>query len=143
VAKKDQDKAKKTAPARKVKPAGGSGKAAKPAKAGRPAKRAPSADKGHPALHAAGRKLADLASSPVVAEVVAATLVAAAAALRDPKQARSAAKAARDELSAVGKQAVGKSGAFWNLALDVAKRSMDAIDGDSTDKKKGKPQAKK
>jgi hypothetical protein len=71
-------------------------------------------------------KAADLASNPLVAEVVAATLVAAAAALRDPKKARAMAASAGDEL---GKAAKGTEagGALWQLAMDVAKRSVSAF----------------
>ncbi|MEO7240639.1 MAG: hypothetical protein ABIW16_04495 [Sphingomicrobium sp.] len=141
MAKKVQDKPAKTAKAGKAKKPGKAVKASKAGKPPKPAKPAKSAkrNEGHPALHAAARKLAELASSPVVAEVAAATLVAAAAALRDPKQARAIADSARNELSAIGKQAVGKSSAFWTLALDVAKRSMDAIADEASGKGRSKP----
>ena len=140
MAKKVQDKPAKTAKAGKAKKPGIAVKASKAGKPPKPAKPAKSAkrNEGHPALHAAARKLAELASSPVVAEVAAATLVAAAAALRDPKQARAIADSARNELSAIGKQAVGKSSAFWTLALDVAKRSMDAIADEASGKGRSK-----
>lgn len=85
-------------------------------------------------------KAADFASNPLVAEVVAATLVAAAAALRDPKKARAMAASAGDEL---GKAAKGTEagGALWQLAMDVAKRNVSAFsEAGASD---GKPKKKR
>ena len=94
-------------------------------------------------------KAVKLAANPLVAEVVAATLVAAAAALRDPKKARDLAEAAADELGTAGKQLSETGGALWQLARDVAKQSTDALGGETGDqapdskKKKGKGAKKK
>ena len=63
-----------------------------------------------------------IAQNPMAAEIVAATLVAAAAALRNPKR---AAKTGVD------------GGALWQLALDVARRSIDAIAAEAGEPKKG------
>jgi hypothetical protein len=71
-------------------------------------------------------KAADLASNPLVAEVVAATLVAAAAAIKDPKKARQIAASAGDELGKAVKGAEA-GGALWLLAMDVARRSVAAL----------------
>jgi hypothetical protein len=69
------------------------------------------------------------ASNPVVAEVVAATLVAAAAAIRDPAKARQIAGAAGDELKALTKGTAKGGEAMWQLALDVAGKSIAAFGG--------------
>ena len=59
-------------------------------------------------------------------EVVAATLVAAAAALRNPKKAQALALEAADDLKKAAKSGVD-GGALWQLALDVARKSIDEI----------------
>ena len=63
--------------------------------------------------------------------MVAASLVAAAAAIKNPSKARDMATAVGDELKAASKQAVNRDNAFWQLALDIAKRSIDALGVDS------------
>lgn len=87
-------------------------------------------------------KAADLASNPLVAEVVAATLVAAAAAIKDPKKARAIAESVGDELGKAAKGAQGGS-AMWQLAMDVAKRSMGALADGGTATAAGKAKTKK
>lgn len=82
------------------------------------------------AVRAAKDKVVEIASNPVVAEIVAATLVAAAAALRNPEKARQLADSAGEELGEVTKGAAGKGGAFWELATDVARRTIAALDDD-------------
>lgn len=72
---------------------------------------------------------ADLAREPVVSEVVAAALLSAAAALRDNKKAGRAAAAAGGQVAEgaaeAGKQA-GKVGeALRDLAIDLARRTLD------------------
>jgi hypothetical protein len=74
--------------------------------------------------------------------VVAATLVAAAAALRNPQKARELAASARDELTDAGKAGAGQGGALWQLALDVARRSVDSLGAESSGSGKGKDKAK-
>lgn len=83
------------------------------------------------AARLAKSKAIDLAASPVVAEIVAATLVAAAAAIQDPQKARNMASAAGNELKALGKGAAKGEGALWQLAMDIARRSIDAIGQDT------------
>ena len=103
----------------------------------------PAATKVSTLAKAAADKAADLASSPVVAEIVAATLVAAAAAIRDPKKARQIAAAAGDEIKNATK-ASGKGGeAMWQLAMDVGRRSLEAIGNDGGAKPAKKAKAKK
>jgi hypothetical protein len=67
-----------------------------------------------------------VAKNPMTTEVVAATLVAAAAALRDPKKAKALAVSAADDLKKAAKSGVD-GGALWQLALDIARKSIDQI----------------
>ena len=92
-------------------------------------------------VRSAKRKAADLASNPAVAEVVAATLVAAAA-LRNPQKARALAASAREELTEAGKAGAEQGGALWQLALDVARRSLDSLGNEGSAKPKGKTKRK-
>lgn len=87
-------------------------------------------------------KAVDLASNPLVAEIVAATLVAAAAAIKDPKKARAIAASAGDELGRAAKGAGGGS-AMWQLAMDVAKRSVGALSESGDGAGSPQPKAKK
>lgn len=108
-------------------------KKAKPeAKAKRSPKAAPASKAIDGAVRAAKDKVVEIASNPVVAEVVAATLVAAAAALRNPDKARELARSAGDELGSISKSAVGKGGAFWKLATDIARQSIASLNEDSS-----------
>jgi hypothetical protein len=79
------------------------------------------------AVKKASRKAARIAANPLVAEVVAATLLAAAAAIRNPRKAREIALSAGDELGNAARGAAGQGNAFWKLAMDVARRSVDAL----------------
>lgn len=119
----------------KDKKAAGSKAKAKP----QAAKTKPAKAKVKIAVKAAKTKAAEIASNPAVTEVVAATLVAAAAALRDPKKARQLALSAADEIKAATKGGQGKGAALWQMALDVAKRSIDTANSDATPAKKTKP----
>lgn len=90
---------------------------------------------------AAASKIRD---NPVVSEIVAAALVATAAALRDPQKARRIAAEAGDELKRAGSKAGRKADAFWDLALDIARRSVDALGaGDASRDSSPKPKSKK
>ena len=85
-----------------------------------------------------------IAQHPMATEVVAATLVAAAAALRDPKKAKALALSAADDLKKAARSGVD-GGALWQLALDVARKSIDEIGKETGAKKpkKAKPKKKK
>lgn len=85
-----------------------------------------------------------LSENPLVAEVVAAALVATAAALKDPKKARKLADNARSDLEDAAKEGGRKTSAFWQLALDVARRSIDALEQDGPRKapKSARPRKK-
>ena len=125
----------------------GSKKARKTAAAdAKPAKR-PAAKTARVAKAVAGAKdnAIELASNPAVAEVVAAALVATAAALRNPDKARNMAAAVGDELQAASKESAQSGSAFWQLALDVARRSIDALgaEGKKPKAKAAKKKAKK
>ena len=87
-------------------------------------------------VKSAKAKAAEIASNPVVTEVVAATLVAAAAALRDPNKARQLALSAADEIKSATKGGQGRGAALWQMALDVAKRSIDSANADAEPAKK-------
>lgn len=87
------------------------------------------------AVRGARTKAAKIAANPAVAEIVAASLVAAAAAIKNPKKARDIATIVGAELETASKQAVDRGNAFWQLALDIAKRSMEALGGDSGGRK--------
>ena len=84
-----------------------------------------------------------LAKNPAAAEIVAATLVAAAAALRNPKKAQALALSAADDLKRAAKSGVDSGEAMWKLALDVARRSIDALGPEKAAKKPKKSAAKK
>ena len=84
-----------------------------------------------------------LAKSPATAEIVAATLVAAAAALRNPKRAHALALEAADDIKKAAKSGIDGGEAMWKLAMDVARRSIDALGPDKNAKKPKKSAAKK
>ena len=84
-----------------------------------------------------------VAKNPLTAEVVAATLVAAAAALRNPQKAQALALEAAEDIKSAAKSGVESGTAMWQLALDVARRSMDALGKDEPPAKAKKPAAKK
>jgi hypothetical protein len=111
---------------------------------GRSAKRSTSASRAKPAMpRKKVAKVVDeakaLAKSPAASEIIAATLVAAAAALRDPRRARALATEAADDLKQAAKKGV-EGGALWQLALDVARSSIDTL---GKGKSKNKTKAKK
>jgi hypothetical protein len=114
-------------------------KALKTSRAAKPNKtNVPKRTKVVAAAKVAKTKAVDLASNPLVAEVVAAALVATAAAIKNPKTARAMAASVGDELERAGKGAQEGGNAFWQLAMDVARRSMDALAPDAGSKKAGK-----
>lgn len=72
-------------------------------------------------------KLKALAGNPLVADVVAAALVATAAALKDSKRARALASDAADELTALSESSSKTGSAMWELALQVGRQSLEAL----------------
>ena len=75
------------------------------------------------AVRQAGKTALKLAETPAVSETVAAALLAAAAALRDPPAAKRGARAAA---GAAGQEAIGLGDSLRRLALDMARRTLDA-----------------
>lgn len=116
------------------------------------------ADKDDSALHIpkplrkAGKEALKLAKEPAVAEIVAAALLSAAAALRENKTAaragaKEAAKAG-DAAAESGREALKLGDAMRGLALDLARRTLDswdrqASDAPSSGRKKGKSGGKR
>jgi hypothetical protein len=74
-------------------------------------------------LRKATRKAVDLAREPVVAEIVAAALLSAAAALRGEKGAKAAASGA-EAAAGVGRKAVKLGDSLRALALDLAEQTL-------------------
>jgi len=72
-----------------------------------------------------------LAQNQLVADVVAAALVATAAAIKDSKKARKLAEVAGDEIEALAKEGAERGNAMWQLALDVGRRALETYAGDS------------
>lgn len=77
-----------------------------------------------------------LGSNTLVADVVAAALVATAAALKDPNKARRFASEASDQLETLSKEGAERGSAMWQLALDVGRRALDSMTGDKPAKGK-------
>jgi hypothetical protein len=80
------------------------------------------------AAELASKAGAAIVSHPAVSEIVAATLVGAAAALKNPKKALALANAAGDDLQALTKEAATKGSALWALALEVGRKSLETLD---------------
>ena len=75
----------------------------------------------------AAKSLKELSQNPLVADVVAAALIATAAALKDSDKARKLANDASEELGAMSRKGAKQSGAMWDLALDIGKRTLQAL----------------
>ena len=92
----------------------------------------------------AGATLKSLSKNPMVADVVAAALVATASALKDSKRARQLALDTGDELRKLAKKGSEDGSALWEMALQIGRRSLDALvsDGPKAVKPKAKTKAK-
>ena len=91
-----------------------------------------------------GRSLRALAQNALVADVVAAALVATATALKNPRKARQLALEAGDELGDLARAGAEEGHALWDLALQVGRRSLKALAGNTAAKvAKPKPRGKK
>ncbi len=75
----------------------------------------------------AAKGLKSITDNPLVADVVAAALVGAAAALKDSNKARQLASDAGDQLADLSKAGVDRGNAMWQLALDVGRRALDTL----------------
>jgi hypothetical protein len=89
-----------------------------------------------------GATLKSLAKNPMVADVVAAALVATASALKDSKRARQLALETGDELRKLAKKGSEDGSALWEMALQIGRRSLDALTGDEAKSAKAKARAK-
>jgi len=78
------------------------------------------------------KSLKALSQNPLVADVVAAALVSMAAALKDSDKARRLANDAGDQLNALSKKGTKQSGAMWDLALDVGRRTLETLAGEES-----------
>lgn len=98
------------------------------------------------ATRSAGRAvkgLKALSKNPFVADVVAAALVGAAAALKDSKKARRLASEAGDEIEKMSRKGIQQGEALWDMALDIGRRSLEALSSEVAPKRaKPKPAAK-
>ena len=83
------------------------------------------------------KKLKALSENPVVADVVAAALVAMAAALKDSEKARRLANDAGEQLSAMSKKSGKQGNAMWDLALNVGRQTLEALAGEESSRGKG------
>jgi phosphoribosyl-dephospho-CoA transferase len=75
----------------------------------------------------AAKSLQTLSQNPLVADVVAAALVAMAAALKDSDKARRMADDAGAELNTLSKNTSKQSNAMWDLALDVGRKTLETL----------------
>ncbi len=78
------------------------------------------------AVRKAGNSALKLAEHPAVSETVAAALLAAAAALRDPPATKRAAADAAGAAGEAGQEAIRLGDSLRRLALDMARRTLDA-----------------
>ena len=86
----------------------------------------------------AAKKLKALSDNPIVADVVAAALVAMASALKDSDKARRLAGRAGDELGKMAKSNAKQGGAMWDLALNIGRQTLDALADEGKSGKRGK-----
>ena len=96
-------------------------------------------DKKNSAGGSAAKTLKALAQNPMVADVVAAALVATASALKDSDKARRMAASVSDELEGVAKDSARRGNIMWKLALDIGRKALDEIGSGAKPAKAAKP----
>lgn len=90
------------------------------------------------AVRQAGKSALKLAEQPAVSETVAAALLAAASALRDPPATKRAAGTAAEAAGEAGQEAIRLGDSLRKLAIDMARRTLDALEsGDSNPRREG------
>jgi hypothetical protein len=89
------------------------------------------------------QSLKTLSQNPFVADVVAAALVGAAAALKDSKKARQLAAEAGDELEKMSRKGAERGEALWQMALDIGRRSLAALSDEVAPKPASKAEPKR
>ncbi|MFL6845674.1 MAG: hypothetical protein ACJ8ER_12420 [Allosphingosinicella sp.] len=90
------------------------------------------------AVRKAGKQALKLAETPAVSETVAAALLAAAAALRNPPATKRGASAAAGAAGEAGQEAIKLGDSLRKLALDMARRTLDAWEEADSKPRKGK-----
>lgn len=88
------------------------------------------------------KRLRELTRNPLIADFVAATLVGAAAALKDSKKAHQLAASAEKELQELGRSGAARGSALWQLALDVGHKSLAALGSEAKPAKRQMAKAK-
>jgi hypothetical protein len=78
----------------------------------------------------ATKSLQSLTQNPLVADVVAAALVAMASALKDSENAKRLANKAGDQLNEMSKKSAKQGNAMWDLALDIGRRTLETLAGE-------------
>jgi hypothetical protein len=84
----------------------------------------------------ASKTLHALSQNRMVADVVAAALVATASGLKDSDKARRMAASVSDELEGLAKDSARRGNAMWKLALDIGRKALDEIGSDQKPTKK-------
>jgi hypothetical protein len=84
----------------------------------------------------AAKSLKAVSQNPLVADVVAAALVAMASALKDSDKARRLASEAGEELNALAKKSAKEGNAMWEMALDIGRRTLGELTGDEVPRSK-------
>jgi len=87
-------------------------------------------------------RLREMTSNPLVADIVAAALVGAAAALKDTRKAEQLANSAEKDLQKLTRKSADRGNALWQMALDVGRKSIEALGSESAPKKTRKSAAK-
>jgi hypothetical protein len=89
---------------------------------------------------AATKKVKEWSQNPLVADVVAAALVATASALKDSRKAQRLAVEAGDEIEKLSKKGAERGNALWQMALEIGRRSLEEISDSSSSstRKRGK-----
>jgi len=89
---------------------------------------------------AATKKLKDWSQNSLVADVVAAALVATASALKDSRKAQRLAAEAGDEIEKLSKKGADRGSALWQMALEIGRRSLEELNDSapSSSRKRGK-----
>jgi hypothetical protein len=78
------------------------------------------------AVRQAGKSALKLAEQPIVSETVAAALLAAAAALRDPPATKRAAGVAADAAGEAGQEAIRLGDSLRRFAIETARRTLES-----------------
>jgi hypothetical protein len=90
----------------------------------------------------ATKSLQAITQNPLVADVVAAALVAMASALKDSEKAKRLANDAGDQLNALSKKSAKQGNAMWDLALDIGRNVLETLASDVNAKGNGRKSGK-